>query len=250
MALLIAALLAAASGASSSAPAGASFDCARARAGVETRICANPDLAARDRELAGLYRRAREASPDPAALRIFQQNWLASRNACRDDPCLSHHYGERIALLADYVDALAAPGRPPADFLPRDEAARRCPRIVLPEAPNVEPDCRVIDWQGLGRIGPHARGWALYRVNWTWNGQERLQHMAAFWTHDLRDSAVLRLDHLESAQPGLAREIDDPAALRPRVAGTMLTMTVPGLDGRPRILGYSAGADSIRPADR
>lgn len=237
MAFLIVTLLASA----------ASFDCRRARTPVETRICANADLAARDSDLAALYRRARDSAPDPQVIRTLQQNWLASRNACRDDACLARHYCGRIGQLNDYLDALAAPGLPPADFMPRSEAPRRCPRLVLAEAPNVRPDCTVVDWIGLGTIGPHARALALYRVSWRWNGAERLQHMGAFWTLDLRDPAVLRLDHLESALPGLAREIDAPASLRPRVAGTRLTLTVPGLDDRPRTLGFSAAADSVGP---
>lgn len=58
-----------------------SFDCARARAPVEKAICADPELADLDREIATVFARRLRAADrgDVAALRRTQQQFLATR---------------------------------------------------------------------------------------------------------------------------------------------------------------------------
>jgi uncharacterized protein len=100
--------LAAVAGRSVAAPAlaGPSFDCARARSPIETAICADPELAKRDRTLTALYRASladalvRHASPELS----LQRKWLAARDAkCAAEPnhaCLARSYDFRLADLA------------------------------------------------------------------------------------------------------------------------------------------------------
>jgi hypothetical protein len=79
-----------------------SFDCRYARSPVELAICADPDLADKDRRMALLYERAggsRFGPVDPS-----QWRWLAARNACRRagpalEACISRAYEDRIAEL-------------------------------------------------------------------------------------------------------------------------------------------------------
>lgn len=89
--MLIEALLAAA------VPITPGFDCARAATAVETMICADPELAVRDRAMGMLYRRVPAIFTNiPRA----QRRWLVERNRCRSRACLLGAYDKRIAQLA------------------------------------------------------------------------------------------------------------------------------------------------------
>lgn len=70
--------------ASSRPPQGPSFNCARATNSVERLICANRSLSILDREMAGLYDRARYRMPPEmdAMLAREQRTFLANRNLC------------------------------------------------------------------------------------------------------------------------------------------------------------------------
>ena len=57
-----------------------SFDCRAARTAVEQAICADPVLAARDRQMARLYEQA-SLFGDPRLDRA-QDSWRAARDAC------------------------------------------------------------------------------------------------------------------------------------------------------------------------
>ena len=60
-----------------------SFDCARARSGVEQAICASEELSALDREEAMLYRLAQGAAPTrQQELLDRQREFLGDRNEC------------------------------------------------------------------------------------------------------------------------------------------------------------------------
>lgn len=81
---------------------GPSYDCARASGPVETAVCADPDLAQLDRELARVYRLARKA-PDADRLVPAQRRWLEVRDSCAAAAdrhlCLRDAYVARIAGL-------------------------------------------------------------------------------------------------------------------------------------------------------
>lgn len=77
-----------------------SFDCTKVRSKVLTLVCATPDLANLDNELAKVYAAARERSPDVAALRTEQRLWIRARNNSRADvELLRRLYRERIIAL-------------------------------------------------------------------------------------------------------------------------------------------------------
>lgn len=105
MAVLTASLL------STPASAGPSFDCRRASTAVEQAVCDNPEYAAFDLELAGLYQRALlnldPRSPEARNLKDSQRAWIADRDDCgtiprsdyRFDQCIGNAYGRRIGEL-------------------------------------------------------------------------------------------------------------------------------------------------------
>ncbi|MBS0331761.1 MAG: DUF1311 domain-containing protein [Proteobacteria bacterium] len=77
--------------------------CADARGLADQMVCADPRLAAADRELARAYRRALQAGAPPEALRRDQREWLADReDAARRSPrALAEAYDQRIDELED-----------------------------------------------------------------------------------------------------------------------------------------------------
>ncbi|MBU1175861.1 MAG: hypothetical protein KKH72_10715 [Alphaproteobacteria bacterium] len=93
-------------------PVAPSFDCVNARSRAEKLICANAELAARDRELAKIYADARERSTryeftfseaqTPAEW--FSDNtrteWRWREDNCLDANCLLKWYAKRKALLS------------------------------------------------------------------------------------------------------------------------------------------------------
>ena len=89
----------------------ASFDCAKAASGVETIICGDEAVAARDRALSMVYRRALGTSDGPK-IRIEQRAWIEKqRDACADAACLITAYDIRL-------DDLLGPLGPTTDLLP------------------------------------------------------------------------------------------------------------------------------------
>jgi hypothetical protein len=77
-----------------------SFDCARAKSDAERLICADPELAALDQQLAGWQTRAMQSAADPKLLRA--QNiaaWKDRELRCRDKSCLLDWYSSRRAAL-------------------------------------------------------------------------------------------------------------------------------------------------------
>nr|WP_156432268.1 hypothetical protein [Burkholderia sp. MSMB1498] len=70
-----------------------SFDCSKANSIPEYLICHDPELAASDRELADIYRQAKEAVPDKAAFaERTRRQWNYRQKNCRDKPCLVSWY--------------------------------------------------------------------------------------------------------------------------------------------------------------
>jgi len=82
---------------------GPSFDCSQARRGAETRICRSRRLSRLDRDMAELFREARDQSLSWRSRRRLirdQRNWLARRDECgRDRSCLRDAYETHIADL-------------------------------------------------------------------------------------------------------------------------------------------------------
>ena len=81
-----------------------SFNCRGARTSVERAICANPVLAAKDRQMATLYERAGGSRRGPVDR--SQWRWLAARNSCSRagapalKGCIDQVYSARIAELS------------------------------------------------------------------------------------------------------------------------------------------------------
>ena len=101
-------------GASPVATAGPSFDCREARQASEGAICASPELAALDRQLAADYDAAVADPSKAGAVRAAQRQWIAERNNCGPViACLVGVYRRRIAVLtATYVPAGSPGGAP------------------------------------------------------------------------------------------------------------------------------------------
>src|SRR5438067_5475837 len=81
---------------------GPSFACARAGTKVERLICGDERLAAYDRALALLYRRARQARSGGGEAEEPQRVWIErERGRCPDAACLARAYQTRIAEMAE-----------------------------------------------------------------------------------------------------------------------------------------------------
>lgn len=77
-----------------------SFDCAKASTTVEKMICADPKLAAADRDTAAAYKAKLGASADKSGLKQQQANWRRTvRDGCMDADCLEEAYKQRLAEL-------------------------------------------------------------------------------------------------------------------------------------------------------
>lgn len=86
----------------------ASFDCAKAAAPMEKRICADPALSKLDEGLNAAYARAVARVGNKELVRQWQRDWLKSApvGACKDAACLRPLFTARIAKLDD---AIASP---------------------------------------------------------------------------------------------------------------------------------------------
>ena len=127
---------------------GSSFDCARATTAVEQAICADPRLAAQDRQVAAAYARVRRSlSPAArAALALDQSGYLDAREGFarfgdrRDLPGLATRMRERTdfltSLSTERPDTLIGHWRNSAGYVDITPAASG--RLVV-EAQAVQP---------------------------------------------------------------------------------------------------------------
>jgi uncharacterized protein YecT (DUF1311 family) len=77
-----------------------SFDCSRANTDILRLICAAPDLARADSDMAAAYKDAFDKSTDPDALRADQRQWLMARDrSAADLQVLLPFYTQRISQL-------------------------------------------------------------------------------------------------------------------------------------------------------
>ena len=96
-----------------------SFDCAKAKPGsTEALICADPALAALDRQLADVYAAARKkaANQKPPVLQAEQRGWVKGRDDCwkaqqsGQATCIRDAYQQRIIELQARYRLVAAEG--------------------------------------------------------------------------------------------------------------------------------------------
>lgn len=80
-----------------------SFDCSKARTPSEQAVCANPALAALDRQMAAAYNQAMSgATPGrQALLRQTRDHFLGYRDRCPSDRCIANAYEGRIREIDD-----------------------------------------------------------------------------------------------------------------------------------------------------
>lgn len=91
------------------AHAAPSFDCAKAANAAEKEICRVPDLQWFDRQLARLYKIARDQASNEQAVIAAQRAFIARRDACGADAvCIEKTYGDRLAELAPLVNVYEA----------------------------------------------------------------------------------------------------------------------------------------------
>lgn len=141
---------------------GPSFDCAKAALPAEKAICASPQLAALDRELAATYgdtlRTA--AAAQQTRQRDAQKHWLAQRNACgtaADTPvCLTEIYRRRLVELQIQSGRIAAP----------TPSAYRCKGhedqpVLAAFYPTTDPSAVMLTWRerrALAFVAPSGSG--------------------------------------------------------------------------------------------
>jgi uncharacterized protein YecT (DUF1311 family) len=90
-----------------------SFSCSAARTRGERAVCADPGLAALDRQMASQYQRAiTGSSPDrQALLRQTRDRFLAFRDSCGSDACIADAYRGRMREISDIVAGRWQPPR-------------------------------------------------------------------------------------------------------------------------------------------
>ncbi|WP_370979417.1 lysozyme inhibitor LprI family protein [Agaribacterium sp. ZY112] len=100
-----------------------SFDCEKARADIESEICAVEKLSNLDDELAGIYNKLRSNSPDVMKDDVLakQRKWLETRNNnCKeaDESCLEKSYRSQIDYFNRLNDLVSASKRIARSFKP------------------------------------------------------------------------------------------------------------------------------------
>jgi uncharacterized protein YecT (DUF1311 family) len=86
---------------SASSATGPSFDCTKAGTSIEKMICADPELAASDAQLAKNYKAALAAAGENAgAVKQNQRNFISKRNQCTTPQCVAQAYSARLDEIA------------------------------------------------------------------------------------------------------------------------------------------------------
>jgi len=84
-----------------------SFDCAKAKSISENLICHNSELAASDREMAGIFNQAKAAATDTEAFtKRVRKQWNYREKNCFDNACLTAWY----AYMKDVLSQIAQTG--------------------------------------------------------------------------------------------------------------------------------------------
>jgi hypothetical protein len=87
------------------ASANPSFSCAKARTRGERMVCASPALAAKDRTMSNFFYSALEDADvgQRQALQRTRNNFLAYRDRCTDEACVSQAYDGRMREIRDIM---------------------------------------------------------------------------------------------------------------------------------------------------
>jgi hypothetical protein len=136
----------------------ASFDCARARAPVERKICADRGLSAADSNLEHVFDAALLLTFDPAELRSQQTLWLTqTRDKAQTVKDIAEVYAKRRMELDEMLARLRAmePGR----IL---EAAKTQPDCLPVLAGGDDHTCRAIAYGDIGAAEGRAFSYATY----------------------------------------------------------------------------------------
>ena len=90
-----------------------SFPCDRARTNGERAVCADPGLAALDRQMASQYQRTMATTPPEAQalLRRTRDRFLAYRDRCPDGACIAGAYQDRMREISDIAAGRWQPPR-------------------------------------------------------------------------------------------------------------------------------------------
>jgi len=168
------------------ADVGPSFDCTKKlTSSVEQRICADPKLAALDRQMADVYAAAtaKATAADAQSLAVTQRGWIKGRNDCWKNSdvqaCVETSYRQRIAELQARYRLLApvgsgrylCPGTPP--------------REATAEFFETDPPTAVVDFAGATQLmfaapsGSGARYTGGNRQFWEHQGVAMIRWSAA-----------------------------------------------------------------------
>lgn len=89
-----------------------SFDCTKARSDAERLICSDPELAADDVLLAGIYAKAKAAAKDQATFRErTRAQWNFRERQCHDRECLARWYADQKVVLSEIANTGDAAGQ-------------------------------------------------------------------------------------------------------------------------------------------
>jgi hypothetical protein len=146
-------------------------DCAKAVTIVEKLVCGRPELKEMDVVLQQLYPDALKVAQDPETVAATQRDWAAGLEACNGYECIDEAYQARLERLGTYFNSVQAKD---AHFIAASEAPRTCVRIILPQRPEAKGNCRVMDYQPLGKVGGFERFYALYATSFRIGGSDFL----------------------------------------------------------------------------
>ncbi|MEI4484824.1 MliC family protein [Frigidibacter sp. MR17.14] len=161
------------------AQTGPSFDCAKAESAAEKAVCADPALAAMDRELARVYALA-AAKGDDSSLKAMQRGWIKGRDDCwkADDgvpACTRREYALRIEEIRR--GSAAARASEGASLGPFPYVCDGFEPVVSAAFVNAGEPVVVLRWLDQAAVLPRAESGSGARYQGpTWAGP------AEFWT--------------------------------------------------------------------
>ena len=122
---------------SSSAANSASFDCMKASTFVEKSICSDPKISRQDDVLGENYKHMSASNIGDGArkdLKTTQRTWMAARNKCSDNDCITTAYRKRIDEICDYpVLSGVHPGCTLADDIEAEFAPKQQQVLAKPQ---------------------------------------------------------------------------------------------------------------------
>jgi uncharacterized protein len=99
----------------------ASFDCKKAKTGIENMICSGKEISKLDEEMDRAYKNALALVSYKDQMRKQQREWVKLlRDTCEDEMCLLREYRDRIAALNSSIAAAAFKRKPEDPKAERD----------------------------------------------------------------------------------------------------------------------------------